>query len=64
MVVLGMFGIAPSGSHGRRLLAAWLLLELPVALSALFLGAGLLWLAVLPTLALGLVTFLAPRPPV
>src|SRR5262245_28227050 len=26
IIVLGMFGIAPSGSHGRRLLAAWILL--------------------------------------
>lgn len=63
VIVLGMFGIAPSGSHGRRLLAAWILLGLPVIVAACWIGVGMLWFGVLPTLALGLVTWLAPKQP-
>lgn len=63
VIVLGMFGVVPPGSYGRRLLAAWILLALPVIAAAFWIGAGLLWFGVLPTLALGLVTLLAPKEP-
>ena len=62
VIVLAMFGVVPSGSHGRRLVAAWLLLESPVAVAGVAVGAGMLWMGALPTMALGLVTFLAPKP--
>jgi len=62
IVGAGMFGIAPRGSHGWRLLAAWILVGLPVLIGAAVLDWHVLWLALFPTLALGLVTFWAPKP--
>jgi len=62
IVGAGMFGIAPPGSHGWRLLAAWVLVELPMVAGAILLHSEILWLALFPTLALGLVTFWAPKP--
>jgi hypothetical protein len=62
IVGAGMFGIAPRGSHGWRLLAAWVLLDLPLLVGGMMINAGVLWLALFPTLALGLVTFWAPKP--
>jgi hypothetical protein len=61
IVGAGMFGIAPRGSRGWRLLAAWVVVELPMVLGAVVLHWEVLWLALFPTLALGLVTFWAPK---
>jgi len=61
IVGAGMFGIAPRGSSGWRLLAAWILVDLPLLIGAVVRDWHVLWLALFPTLALGLVTFWAPK---
>jgi len=61
IVGAGMFGIAPRGSFGWRLLTAWVVVELPMVAGAVAFDWHVLWLAVFPTLALTLVTFWAPR---